>query len=162
MSDWPQEAIDALEAVRREGAVLAREARLRKEPIMSDWPQESIDAIDLDKDGYRVCCGVCRLQIELIQTEAGAVAAWNRRPDGWVPVAERLPDRTRYDLLTVIEYPENHHDMAGQSISRDVGYSLDRGWSYISYGGVVTHWFAMPALPARLTVSVNADHDAPG
>lgn len=39
-----------------------------------------------------VRCNECRACSEVRVSEKAAIAAWNRRADGWIPVSERLPN----------------------------------------------------------------------
>lgn len=45
-------------------------------------------------DRYRAVCEECGASTRECETEQEAVSAWNRRADGWIPVDERLPEKS--------------------------------------------------------------------
>lgn len=84
-------------------------------------------------DRYRVVCEECGASTREFETEQEAVSAWNMRPDGWIPVGERLPDETKDEyVLVVCEYYDK------------ITVETRKMWHVDS---VVTHWQPLPELP---------------
>ena len=54
-----------------------------------------------DELEYFVLCDnlECENRTSPHSTKIAAIAAWNRRADGWVSVGERLPEDTRYKVV---------------------------------------------------------------
>jgi Lar family restriction alleviation protein len=90
----------------------------------------------VDEDDFSVCCDRCDVTQHAIHTEAAAIAAWNRRANPWVSVAERLPEED----VKVLVWRKNEA-MVGQR----------NGEYWVLTPGVwtcrdVTHWMPIPPL----------------
>ena len=115
--------------------------------------------------GLRVECSVPRCAIgPLANPEAEAIAAWNRRAEGWIPVGERLPEAgdnvagyivaTRHGRL-MLGYPGWTGD---GELERVDGSRCDDGDGcvYWNTDGLrdeekecITHWMPLPEPPAE-------------
>jgi Lar family restriction alleviation protein len=69
--------------------------------------------------------------------EAEAIAAWNRRVDGWISVETRAPDFGQQDLTYCPS--ANAVDMC--YYTRRIGFDID------TQGHKITHWRPLPLPP---------------
>ena len=97
------------------------------------------------EDGYCAECLECHAKTDWFSTKAEAIAAWNRRADGWIPVTERLPEENR--LVQV------YNGSVTCGILREPQI-IGGGWMIaFDYSGVlefqfpVTHWMPLPQPP---------------
>ena len=85
-----------------------------------------------------ITCSHCGAEVPIIQTKKEAVAAWNRRADGWISVDERLPDGEVDVLVRPVVGPPctawlQADGRWNMSLPFDMDYYLD-----------VTHWMPLP------------------
>ncbi len=100
-------------------------------PVLQPW-----DEVVCENDQCRVVAAAAG------RTDAEAVAAWNRRDPGWVPVTDRLPE-DGVDVLAV-----DCEGYTGIGSFRRQPYSR---WAWRSTGlpaEDVTHWQPLPEPPA--------------
>jgi hypothetical protein len=93
-----------------------------------------------------VLCGDCGAEAMDYPDRTGAIAAWNRRADGWISVAERLP-KVHDDVILMC---------VGRTQATSGYLDGDGEWyvyqdAYMGAGFVaaemVTHWMPLPAAP---------------
>jgi hypothetical protein len=90
--------------------------------------------------GAIVSCKACGAMTDIFAGDVGAVAAWNRRADGWISVTDRLPDAG----VEVLTYCVNVDDSFGNKIVERDGeavFDILNKW--------VTHWQPLPEPPCR-------------
>ncbi len=71
---------------------------------------------------YYVYCAYCSASTGRRRTESDAIDSWNTRHDGWIPVTERLPELTRFYLVT---YKDGKHPNAVMELRFNPSY----GWA---------------------------------
>lgn len=97
-------------------------------------------------DRYRVVCEQCGASTRECDTEQEAVSAWNMRADGWIPVDERLPEKSgeyiclsRTAIRHVLDYSAKHKKFnACDSLSEQLADS---------YSINVMYWQPLPEPP---------------
>ena len=79
---------------------------------------------------------------EMSAVSRGSVANYPAKPDGWIPVTERLPE----DLQRVIAYFAGVGiDEVGEAVFNKAG-----GWFSTEHGAWdASHWMPMPEPPAQ-------------
>jgi Lar family restriction alleviation protein len=99
---------------------------------------------------YAYECDDCYCGTGHEESEAEAVAAWNKRPGGWVPVGERLPELGAMclvwagDNIDLMVYGADPDD-SNATEHRGIFYYLDDSvWHPYMY---VTHWRELPSAP---------------
>lgn len=73
-----------------ENPQITSEKRLLSLEWNKNYPNDGKD-LYINKIMYSVECTCCKLT-KFFHTEDEATENWNRRPDMWIPVTERLPD----------------------------------------------------------------------
>jgi Lar family restriction alleviation protein len=92
------------------------------------------------------CCK-CGIAMVAGESKAEAIAAWNRRADGWIPVTERLPEEDNEEYLTCYATKD------GIGVPTIRTYIQGRWYADCEYvgrsKGLVTHWMPLPQPPAK-------------
>lgn len=96
---------------------------------------------------HYVRCQECYACTELLEDEASAIAAWNRRASEWVSVEERLPEDGE-DMTPYLVHVESKY---GRSVTL-TAWHPDREGGWVCEGDAVpsirvTHWRPLPAPP---------------
>ena len=65
------------------------------------------------------------------------IAAWNRRPNQWIPVSERLPKVDKYGDIGVLVHMDD-------GFISTATYDKNNGWELWADAGEVTHWMPLP------------------
>lgn len=73
-------------------------AALDEEHCVDCW-LEDLPSYGGKSSNYCVVCLKCQGNSGYRRTPQEAVDNWNRRPDGWIPVSERLPESGKHVLL---------------------------------------------------------------
>ena len=99
---------------------------------------------------FSVGCSVCGVTTIYFATEAEAVAAWNRRADGWVSVEMRLPEGFGPLSEVLIATPIDTGGFSTWMGWRDRDcyngwWSDDPDWDSRE---TITHWRPLPPPPA--------------
>jgi Lar family restriction alleviation protein len=101
-------------------------------------------------DGFIVFCPSCGCATDCMCLEEEAIAAWNRRADGWVSVENGVPEK---ECIATCAIPENRE--YGELIIGYVGKRDDSQTGYIAETESeilhnVTHWMPLPQPPCEI------------
>ena len=131
-----------------------------------------------------IICKKCKCGLHFFEDYSEAKADWNRRPDMWIPVAERLPESGHYVLLcceirpSMNRYvcdgyyakaksiPSNYDDECAVEYDEEQDeyflqegfYEAIKNWddfSSITIEDTVTHWMPLPEPPKEVTPCPN-------
>ncbi len=117
-----------------------------------DWSPTFNDP-DSGGDPIAVVCKNCNCGLYCFEDYEEAIAAWNRRADGWIPVEERLPEKDTLVLLYLEN--ENHSKITTGKIytSDDPQYNGEFCTGFDALCPVflkreyITHWMPLPQPP---------------
>ena len=89
---------------------------------------------------WRVVCLSCMGMVDsgTVQQKHRAIEAWNRRPQCWTPVTERLPEVDKYGDVNVLVCMDD-------GFIATATYADD--WELWDDSGEVTHWMPLPEPP---------------
>ncbi len=87
-------------------------------------------------------CHVCSASSSLWNSQAEAIAAWNRRSaPGWIACSERMPEDGQQTLIAYGTGP------GSPFVSEDQYQNAKDRWGV--FGDCPTHWMPLPTPPAR-------------
>lgn len=108
---------------------------------------DEILMLESDRSDYVPFCSHCGAEIDGCKYGDEAIAAWNRRADGWISVEDRLPSEEE-----VLEDQEFIVVIKGYRLATTL-YFVGGEWRDDAGDGDfyhVTHWMPLPKVPKEV------------
>jgi hypothetical protein len=92
---------------------------------------------------FKVVCCDCKIQTITYDTAEEAITVWNRRSDGWIPVAERLPEESGIYMI----FGHTKYEKTGDIDTAHFWKERNEWANDWHYEPIVTHWMPPPQPP---------------